>query len=86
MSLTLQQGLVSLTMKGLKYMRKDEGGAGGTIINVASTAAITKLRYLPIYAGSKMAVLHFSQSLAVSMKEILLTNVVTVLSFLIFPL
>lgn len=55
-------------MKGLKHMRKDEGGTGGTIINIASTAAIYRWRHLPIYAGSKLAVLHFSQSLAVSIK------------------
>ncbi|KAJ8718414.1 hypothetical protein PYW08_002651 [Mythimna loreyi] len=59
------QGVVSLTMKGLKHMRKDEGGLGGTIINISSTAALTKFQAFPIYSGSKMAVLHFSQSLAV---------------------
>ncbi|KAJ8718413.1 hypothetical protein PYW08_002650 [Mythimna loreyi] len=59
------QGLVSLTLKGVKYMRKDEGGLGGTIINIASTVALTKSPSVPIYSGSKMAVLHFSQCLAV---------------------
>ncbi|CAH4030165.1 unnamed protein product [Pieris brassicae] len=58
------QGLVSFTMKGVESMRTDEGGAGGTIINIASTAAIFKLPTMPVYCGSKMAVLHFSQSLA----------------------
>ncbi|XP_013140831.1 PREDICTED: 15-hydroxyprostaglandin dehydrogenase [NAD(+)]-like [Papilio polytes] len=58
------QGLVSFTMKAVKHMRKDEGGAGGTIVNISSTAGICKLNFLPIYCGSKGAVLHFSQSLA----------------------
>ncbi|XP_013140830.1 PREDICTED: 15-hydroxyprostaglandin dehydrogenase [NAD(+)]-like [Papilio polytes] len=58
------QGLVSSTLKGLKHMRQDEGGVGGTIINVSSIAALYKFRFLAIYNGSKMAVLHFSQSLA----------------------
>ncbi|KPJ02363.1 15-hydroxyprostaglandin dehydrogenase [NAD+] [Papilio xuthus] len=58
------QGLVSCAIKGLKHMRRDEGGVGGTIINVSSIAALYKFRFLPIYNGSKMAVLHFSQSLA----------------------
>ncbi|KAH9638153.1 hypothetical protein HF086_014023 [Spodoptera exigua] len=58
-----QQGLVSFTMKGISHMRKDEGGAGGTIINISSTAALGKPGALPIYSGSKMAVLHFGQCL-----------------------
>ncbi|XP_045537253.1 15-hydroxyprostaglandin dehydrogenase [NAD(+)] [Papilio machaon] len=58
------EGLVSFTMKAVKHMRKDEGGDGGTIVNISSTAGICKLNFLPIYCGSKGAVLHFSQSLA----------------------
>ncbi|XP_026741366.1 peroxisomal hydratase-dehydrogenase-epimerase-like [Trichoplusia ni] len=58
------QGLVSFTLKAVKHMRKDEGGAGGTIINIASTAALTRSNALPIYCGSKSAVMHFSQCLA----------------------
>ncbi|CAH2043372.1 unnamed protein product, partial [Iphiclides podalirius] len=58
------QGLVDFTMKGVKHMRKDEGGAGGTIINVSSIAGICRFPFLPIYCGSKAAVLHFSQSIS----------------------
>ncbi|CAG5033438.1 unnamed protein product [Parnassius apollo] len=58
------QGLVSFTSRAIKHMRKDEGGAGGTIINVASTAALIKTDALPIYCGTKMAVLHFTQCIA----------------------
>ncbi|KAJ8718410.1 hypothetical protein PYW08_002647 [Mythimna loreyi] len=58
------QGLVSFTLKGVQHMRKDEGGAGGTIINISSIAALTRVSFLPIYKGSKLAVLHFSQCLA----------------------
>ncbi|XP_026741313.1 alcohol dehydrogenase-like isoform X2 [Trichoplusia ni] len=57
------QGLVSFALKAVKHMRKDEGGAGGTIVNVSSIAALTKVKALPIYCGSKAAVLHFSQCL-----------------------
>ncbi|KAI8439229.1 hypothetical protein MSG28_013070, partial [Choristoneura fumiferana] len=59
------QGLVSLTLKGVKHMRKDEGGAGGTVINVSSIAAFLMTPYLPIYNGSKAAVMHFSRCLAI---------------------
>ncbi|KAJ8718412.1 hypothetical protein PYW08_002649 [Mythimna loreyi] len=58
------QGVVSFTLKGVNYMRQDKGGLGGTIINIASIAALTKVPALPVYCGAKMAVLHFSQSLA----------------------
>ncbi|VVC97413.1 unnamed protein product [Leptidea sinapis] len=60
------QGVVSFTLKGLDHMRKDKGGAGGTIINISSIAAIFRIPYIPIYCGSKIAVLHFSQCLAMS--------------------
>ncbi|XP_050665825.1 15-hydroxyprostaglandin dehydrogenase [NAD(+)]-like isoform X3 [Leptidea sinapis] len=60
------QGVVSFTLKGLDHMRKDEGGAGGTIINISSVAAIFRIPHLPIYCGTKIAVLHFSQCLAMS--------------------
>ncbi|XP_063536827.1 15-hydroxyprostaglandin dehydrogenase [NAD(+)]-like [Cydia strobilella] len=58
------QGLVSFSMRAVKHMRKDEGGAGGTIVNVASAAAFRAIGCFPIYCGSKAAVLHFSQSLS----------------------
>ncbi|KAJ8714495.1 hypothetical protein PYW07_002720 [Mythimna separata] len=58
------QGVVSFTLKGVNYMRKDKGGLGGTIINISSSAALTKAPALPVYYGSKIAVLHFSQCLA----------------------
>ncbi|CAG9564968.1 unnamed protein product [Danaus chrysippus] len=58
------QGLISLTMKGVSHMRKDEGGAGGTIINISSAAALIPMPMLPIYSGSKAAVLQLSRSIA----------------------
>lgn len=63
--LYFQQGVVSLTFKGLKHMRKDEGGSGGTIINISSTAALYNVPYVPTYSGCKAAVLHFSSCIAV---------------------
>ncbi|XP_023937594.1 15-hydroxyprostaglandin dehydrogenase [NAD(+)]-like [Bicyclus anynana] len=58
------QGLVSFTRKGIEHMRKDKDGSGGTIINISSTAALTRVDILPTYCGSKAAVLHFSRSLS----------------------
>ncbi|CAH0720421.1 unnamed protein product, partial [Brenthis ino] len=57
-------GLVSFTMKGIQHMRKDEGGQGGTIINISSSAAIVRVSIIPIYCGTKSAVLHFGRSIS----------------------
>ncbi|XP_014357768.2 short chain dehydrogenase/reductase dpmpG [Papilio machaon] len=63
------QGLISFTYKAIKHMRTDEGGVGGTIINIASTAAITKADLLPAYFATKSAVLQFSQCIAGNLFE-----------------
>ncbi|XP_049702404.2 15-hydroxyprostaglandin dehydrogenase [NAD(+)] [Helicoverpa armigera] len=59
------QGLVSMSLKGIEHMRKDKGSAGGTIVNIASTVALSRTPALPIYSGSKIAVLHFTQCISV---------------------
>ncbi|XP_050665827.1 15-hydroxyprostaglandin dehydrogenase [NAD(+)]-like [Leptidea sinapis] len=59
------QGSVSFTLKGMEHMRKDKGGAGGTIINISSAAALLKSPSFPMYCAAKLAVLHFSQTLSV---------------------
>ncbi|KPJ02346.1 PREDICTED: 15-hydroxyprostaglandin dehydrogenase [NAD(+)]-like [Papilio xuthus] len=63
------QGLISFTYKAIKHMRTDDGGAGGTIINIASVAAITKGDLLPAYSATKTAVLQFSQCIAGNLFE-----------------
>ncbi|XP_061712013.1 15-hydroxyprostaglandin dehydrogenase [NAD(+)]-like isoform X2 [Cydia pomonella] len=52
--------LVTSTLKALELMRVDEGGKGGTIINVSSTAALKQSSLMPVYFGTKAAVLQFS--------------------------
>lgn len=44
-------------------MRKDRTGKGGVVINIASITALGAHFWLPIYAGSKHAVLGFTRSL-----------------------
>ncbi|KAL0821565.1 hypothetical protein ABMA28_005017 [Loxostege sticticalis] len=51
------------------HTNKEEGGKGGTIINVASVAAFMKNPFLPIYAGAKAAVLQFTHSIASGLTE-----------------
>ncbi|XP_047988194.1 15-hydroxyprostaglandin dehydrogenase [NAD(+)]-like isoform X2 [Leguminivora glycinivorella] len=52
--------LVTSTLKALELMRVDEGGKGGTIVNVSSTAALLQSSLMPVYFGTKAAVLQFS--------------------------
>ncbi|XP_034834947.1 15-hydroxyprostaglandin dehydrogenase [NAD(+)]-like [Maniola hyperantus] len=59
------QGTASMTMKGLDHMRTDQGGSGGTIINISSGAGIAKFSIVPMYCGSKAAILQFGRSLAI---------------------
>lgn len=47
-------------------MRKDNGGNGGTIINMASIAAFNVVPHCPVYNATKSGILSFSICLGVS--------------------
>lgn len=53
------------TIIGIDLMRKDNGMRGGSIVNIASITALGSHFWLPVYAGSKHAVLGFTRSLIV---------------------
>nr|QLI61983.1 alcohol dehydrogenase 5 [Streltzoviella insularis]QLI62143.1 alcohol dehydrogenase 2 [Streltzoviella insularis] len=55
--------LILWSMKYWEHMRKDKGGNGGTIINLASIYGFRVDQYLPIYQASKFAVFGFTKSL-----------------------
>ncbi|XP_023945716.2 15-hydroxyprostaglandin dehydrogenase [NAD(+)] [Bicyclus anynana] len=56
--------IVSSSFKALELMRVDQGGKGGTIINVSSIVALSHdIGLLPVYAGTKSAILQFSSRL-----------------------
>ncbi|CAH0748030.1 unnamed protein product [Diatraea saccharalis] len=55
--------LISSTYKAMELMRKDDGGKGGTIINISSIAALHPSPFLPVYFSTKSAVLQFTRSL-----------------------
>lgn len=61
-----QTAVVTSTMKAIQVMRKDEDGKGGTVINISSVAALQQSSFMPIYYGTKAAVLHFSNCVSVS--------------------
>ncbi|XP_063359940.1 15-hydroxyprostaglandin dehydrogenase [NAD(+)]-like [Cydia amplana] len=55
--------LVTGSLRALEMMRRDEGGRGGTIINMSSVAALCQQPTLPVYWATKSAVLQFSNCL-----------------------
>ncbi|KAG7302602.1 hypothetical protein JYU34_012543 [Plutella xylostella] len=55
--------LIGWAMKFWDHMRKDNGGKGGTIVNLASIYGYRVEPYLPVYQASKFAVLGFTRSL-----------------------
>ncbi|XP_038078436.1 15-hydroxyprostaglandin dehydrogenase [NAD(+)]-like [Patiria miniata] len=56
-------GTLSATYTALKHMSLDEGGQGGTIINMASIAGLAPIPYMPTYAASKHAVIGLTKSI-----------------------
>lgn len=67
---TFQGGVVNSTLIGIDLMRKDNGMRGGTIVNIASTAALSTRFIFPLYTSSKHAVLGFTRSLKVTLTVI----------------
>ncbi|CAK1556075.1 unnamed protein product [Leptosia nina] len=55
--------LIKSSLKAYHLMSKENGGRGGTIINVSSIVALMQSFLLPIYSASKSAVLQFSNCL-----------------------
>uniref|UniRef100_A0A336KD69 CSON014230 protein n=1 Tax=Culicoides sonorensis TaxID=179676 RepID=A0A336KD69_CULSO len=58
-------GTVNSSLTAINLMRKDmnKSSNGGTIINIASVAALRPVFFLPIYSGTKHAILGFTRSL-----------------------
>ncbi|KAK9502863.1 hypothetical protein O3M35_011555 [Rhynocoris fuscipes] len=56
-------GLVRGTYLGLKYMGKDVGHNGGTIVNIASVTSFEPVEFVPVYSATKSAINQFSRSM-----------------------
>ncbi|XP_026729164.1 15-hydroxyprostaglandin dehydrogenase [NAD(+)]-like [Trichoplusia ni] len=66
LKLTINVNVTAVIELGLKFwnhMRKDKGGRGGTIINLASIYGYRVDPYISIYQASKFAVMGFTRSL-----------------------
>ncbi|XP_055889405.1 15-hydroxyprostaglandin dehydrogenase [NAD(+)]-like isoform X1 [Biomphalaria glabrata] len=55
------KGTIKGTMLAMDNMRKDKGGQGGVIVNVASMAGINPNPCGPVYGATKSAIITFSQ-------------------------
>ena len=59
------KALIRNSMLAFDYIGKHKGGNGGVIVNIAFIVALYPFLYMPMYCASKLAVLRFSQPLAV---------------------
>uniref|UniRef100_I6QWT6 15-hydroxyprostaglandin dehydrogenase [NAD(+)] n=1 Tax=Anasa tristis TaxID=236421 RepID=I6QWT6_ANATI len=55
------KGPVNGSMLALEYMGKKNGGVGGTVLNTSSVLALVQSPIMPIYSGTKAAVLLFTR-------------------------
>ncbi|KAI8435230.1 hypothetical protein MSG28_003586 [Choristoneura fumiferana] len=66
--IAINTALVTSTLKAIELMRVDEGGKGGTVINISSVAGLQQTYFTPIYCGTKAAVLHFSSCIGIGVR------------------
>ncbi|KAL4660022.1 15-hydroxyprostaglandin dehydrogenase NAD(+)-like [Arapaima gigas] len=57
-------GVVRGTYTALEHMKKENGGQGGVIVNVASMAGLGPLLSAPVYTATKHGVVGFSRAIA----------------------
>ncbi|XP_059152905.1 15-hydroxyprostaglandin dehydrogenase [NAD(+)]-like [Physella acuta] len=57
-------GVIQGSLLAIEHMRKDKGGKGGKIINIASMAGLTGVYFSPFYSATKFGVVGFHLSWA----------------------
>ncbi|XP_030047391.1 15-hydroxyprostaglandin dehydrogenase [NAD(+)] [Microcaecilia unicolor] len=57
-------GMIRGTYLGLKYMRTQNGGEGGLIVNMSSLAGIMPAAHQPVYTASKFGIIGFTRAIA----------------------
>ncbi|XP_053110763.1 15-hydroxyprostaglandin dehydrogenase [NAD(+)] isoform X2 [Hemicordylus capensis] len=68
---TVQINLISMirgTYIGLDYMKTENGGSGGVIVNISSLAGLVPVAHQPVYCASKHGVVGFTRSIAMASK------------------
>ena len=61
----MQNGVIRGTLLAYRFMGKDRGGQGGTIVNTASTAFARPQVSTPIYTATNYAVVGLTRSYGV---------------------
>ncbi|XP_054286751.1 15-hydroxyprostaglandin dehydrogenase [NAD(+)]-like [Macrosteles quadrilineatus] len=56
-------GVIRGTLLALRFLGKDRGGRGGTVITTASTLGLQPCACVPIYTATKHAIIGFTRSL-----------------------
>ncbi|KAJ6668636.1 hypothetical protein lerEdw1_012118 [Lerista edwardsae] len=67
--ITVQINLISVirgTYIGLDYMKTENGGNGGVIVNMSSLAGLIPVGQQPVYSASKHGVVGFTRSIAMA--------------------
>ncbi|XP_056022305.1 15-hydroxyprostaglandin dehydrogenase [NAD(+)]-like isoform X2 [Ostrea edulis] len=59
-------GVIEGTKLADQYMNKQNGGRGGVVINIASTAGLTPVFFMPVYVASKYSVVGYTKSVAMN--------------------
>ncbi|XP_052893393.1 alcohol dehydrogenase 1-like [Anopheles moucheti] len=58
-------GIINSCLIALNIMSRAKGGKGGVIVNVASTAGLEPIAFLPTYCASKHGIIGFTRSIGV---------------------
>lgn len=57
-------GVIEGTNLATQYLSRETGGQGGVVVNIASTAGLTPVFYMPIYTASKYGIVGFTRSVS----------------------
>lgn len=63
----LQNGVIRGTLLALRFIGKDRGGRGGTVINMGSNVSLRPYVSIPIYTATKHAIVGFTRAYGVSL-------------------
>ncbi|XP_046565230.1 15-hydroxyprostaglandin dehydrogenase [NAD(+)]-like [Haliotis rubra] len=58
------KGVIDGTQEAVAVMRRDTGGQGGVVVNIASAAGLIPVHTTPVYAATKFGVVGFTRSWA----------------------
>lgn len=58
------ESVIRGTYLGLQYMSKENGGQGGSIINMSSIAGLVPAAHQPVYSATKFGIIGFTRAIA----------------------